>query len=764
MDQTTAGILALYGILGVTVLTLWLRHRSVLSQRDRMMNRMGYLQTNLSDTTQRLDLLSRGVDTILGETPEVRNLLSVHRKLESAENLLFDQGVAVSSSESCAIASHAAKAIIEKHSSESSGNASILPGLLPLVVRLDAILTEAEMRAEDLELNGGEHRILGELFHASDRTARAADCYRMANQMDPEDSASLRSLARIQRESGDLDTLDRTLERLLITSPDDLEALAEQAAILVGSDDDRYDRNKTRLIALGQPLEETESSAKLSEIALRAKESRISGDMSTLDPTDSPLLVERAAKLILLGEAGAAHEAITKAIEMDEDNGSAWLLHARILAAGEGNSNEAIRSIRRATALGEYGVIMESEILENDERLDAARAVLEEHLETSPEDAEARARLSLVLMKAGSIDWAKQTLNDAPPVCWESSHMHVMEGRLHLYDTEQYRDEYGNHDPILLIDALISFDAAIDHDRENGLAWLGRSRALRFQGSLNEAEVALVRARRLIPDHTSIPLEEANLCIAMGKLDQANTHIAEVATHLHGHPIVPFVRGLIAARQGRMTESQTLFTKVLAIDPNHVRARLNRCSASLLKGDLDLALDDSNYLISISPTLLIARQRRAEVLMNLADWREAEAELRRILDRRDEHVMALVHLGTCLIAMDKAEQAERPLNSALRIDPSNSDAWYQRGLLYLDFGRGQEALSDFESAARNDPKHIDARLMIAAIFHERGDTKNAANAWRKVLDVDPQHKLARRRLEECKGGPTGSAKILQPED
>ena len=764
MDQTTAGILALYGILGVTILALWLRHRSVLTQRDRMMNRMGDLQTNLSDTTQRLDLLSRGVDTILGETPEVRNLLGVHRKLESAENLLFDQGIAVSSSESCAIASHAAKAIIEKHSTKPGESTAILPGLLPLVVRLDAILTEAEMRAEDLELNGGEHRILGELFHASARTSRAADCYRMANQMDPEDSSSLRSLARIQRESGELETLDRTLERLLATSPDDLEALAEQAAILVGSDDERYDRNKTRLVALGEPLEETETSSKLSEIALRAKDSRISGDTSTLDSNDSPLLVERAAKLIGLGEAGAALEAITKAIEMDEDNGPAWLLHARILAAGEGNSKEAIRSIRRATALGEYGVIMESEILENEGRLDAARAVLEEHLETLPEDAEARARLSLVLMKAGSIDWAKATLNEAPPICWESSHMHVMEGRLHLHDTEQYRDEYGNHDPILLIDALISFDAAIDHDRENGLAWLGRSRALRFQGSHNEAEVALVRARRLIPNHTSIPLEEAHLCIEMGKLDQANTHIAEAATHLHEHPIVPFVRGLIAAKQGRMTEAQTLFTKVLAIDPDHVRARLNRCSASLLKGDLDMALDDSDHLISISPALLIARQRRAEVLMNLADWTEAEAELRRILDRRDEHVMALVHLGTCLIAMDKAEQAERPLNSALRIDSSNSDAWYQRGLLYLDFGRGQEALSDFESASRNDPKHIDARLMIAAIFHERGDTKNASNAWRKVLDIDPQHKLARRRLEECNGRTAASVKILRPED
>ena len=143
------------------------------------------------------------------------------------------------------------------------------------------------------------------------------------------------------------------------------------------------------------------------------------------------------------------------------------------------------------------------------------------------------------------------------------------------------------------------------------------------------------------------------------------------------------------------------------------------------------------------------------------DWKEAEAELRRILDRRDEHVMALVHLGTCLIAMDKAEQAERPLNSALRVDPNNSDAWYQRGLLYLDFGRGEEALSDFESASRNDSKHIDAKLMIAAILHERGDTKEAINAWRKVLDIDPQHRLARRRLEEVRENFGHIPQVLQ---
>ena len=67
MEQATTGILALYALLGVTILALWLRHQSVLRQRDKMINRMGNLQADLSVTTQRLDLLSRGVDTILGE-------------------------------------------------------------------------------------------------------------------------------------------------------------------------------------------------------------------------------------------------------------------------------------------------------------------------------------------------------------------------------------------------------------------------------------------------------------------------------------------------------------------------------------------------------------------------------------------------------------------------------------------------------------------------------------------------------------------------
>ncbi|MFL2498864.1 MAG: tetratricopeptide repeat protein, partial [Candidatus Thalassarchaeum sp.] len=403
MEDSTMGVLALYALLGIALLTLWLRHQAVLRQRERMREKMGALQGDLSDTSQRLDLLSRGVDTVLSETPGVQGLLNAHKSLESAEDLLFQQEINVSSSESVAIATHAARTILVHYPglADDDGNKEVVPGLLPLVERLDAILNESEMRSEDLELNGGEHRRMGELFHAIDRKMRASDFYQRAHSLSAEDAEALRSLAAIHREEGEIEALDRTLERLLAVEPDDVAVLKEQALLLTGTDDERTDRNKLRLDALGVEFDTSLSGTDISDIVHRAREVNSEIDPSKVEPETSSGWLERAARLLLIGEIQVALESAEKAVEINPDNGEAWLLHAKLLSADEERTKEALQSIRRATALGEYGVLLESEVFENNGRLDAARAVLEERLETNPEDTEARARLSLVLLRAG---------------------------------------------------------------------------------------------------------------------------------------------------------------------------------------------------------------------------------------------------------------------------------------------------------------------------------------------------------------------------
>ena len=551
------------------------------------------------------------------------------------------------------------------------------------------------------------------------------------------------------------------MERLIAINPDNIDVLKEQLILLSGSGDERLNRNTRRLDALGVDFENSEES-EIQNIINRANMAQDQINPHLKEPSTSEGWVSKSSKLMQLGEITSALESVERALYMDNANSKAWLLKAKLLAAGENQSKEALQAVRRAFGLGEYTVLIESEILENEGKLDSARAVLEEWLETNPEDAEVRGRLSLVLFRAGAIDWSKKVLEEAPQESWDSASLHVMQGRLHLLAADEHRDKTGEHDHILLLDATISFDLAIEKDRESGLAWLGRSRALRYQGSIKEAEVALIRARRLIPEHPSISLEEAHLCLEMDKLDQANALVSEASTNIRNHSSIPFIRGMIAAKQGRFIEAQSFFSKVLATEPEHIRARLNRCSASLLADDLVTALDDANYLIELVPELNLARQRRAEILMNLGDWKEAESELRILISQDPEHIMALVHLGACMIAMDKSEQAEKPLNDAIRFDSTHSEAWYQRGLLYLDFGRIEEAKSDFEAAAKYDKKHIDARLRIAAILHDNEDVNASIIAWRRVLDIDPEHRLARRRLQESVSRQENQAQRISP--
>jgi len=214
--------------------------------------------------------------------------------------------------------------------------------------------------------------------------------------------------------------------------------------------------------------------------------------------------------------------------------------------------------------------------------------------------------------------------------------------------------------------------------------------------------------------------------------------------------VVPYVKGLVSARRGYQEEALERFNEVLLIDPHHVRARLNRITLFLLIDDVQKALDDCDWLIQTYPTLLLAKLRRAEALIQHGIFEEAEADIKSVLDEQPENEVALTRYGACLLAQGRAEEAFIPLNQAMNLAPDYPEATYQRALLYLELGEVDSALADFETTTRIDTRHANSLLRIAAIHHERDDLQFAESAWRAVLDVDPENKLARRRIEEVR--------------
>ena len=169
-------------------------------------------------------------------------------------------------------------------------------------------------------------------------------------------------------------------------------------------------------------------------------------------------------------------------------------------------------------------------------------------------------------------------------------------------------------------------------------------------------------------------------------------------------------------------------------------------------------MDDCRILLEQAPDLTLAKCRMADVKMLIADWTSAKELWIDILEVNGNHPHALTQLAACNISLGAPEQAEAPLNKAIRLDPEFAPAWHNRGLLYLEWAEEEAAIQDFETTIKVDPKHIDARLHLASIHHSAGRWKIAAPLWRDVLDIDSDNDVARQRLSHCEMQITATTK------
>ena len=88
-----------------------------------------------------------------------------------------------------------------------------------------------------------------------------------------------------------------------------------------------------------------------------------------------------------------------------------------------------------------------------------------------------------------------------------------------------------------------------------------------------------------------------------------------------------------------------------------MRARLNRCSASLVA--TFQAREDAERLLVQAPDLLLARLRRAESKMALTHWSEAVDDLKVIIDAVPNHHHALTQMAACQVALDRQNALKR---------------------------------------------------------------------------------------------------------
>ena len=172
--------------------------------------------------------------------------------------------------------------------------------------------------------------------------------------------------------------------------------------------------------------------------------------------------------------------------------------------------------------------------------------------------------------------------------------------------------------------------------------------------------------------------------------------------------------GVLATREGRISDSIEKFQQALKLDPRHV-----------------LSLDN------------LGNAYRAG-----KQWDEARRVLEFALEIAPDDPEANYSLGMVFAQIDDRAKAFEHLQRALKARPDYPEALNNLGILYLMTRRRDEAVASFEQCIRVAPGFDQAYLNLARVYALEGAHDKARSVLSDLLQQHPDHPQARQMLEQ----------------
>lgn len=168
--------------------------------------------------------------------------------------------------------------------------------------------------------------------------------------------------------------------------------------------------------------------------------------------------------------------------------------------------------------------------------------------------------------------------------------------------------------------------------------------------------------------------------------------------------------------------------------PQNADARMSLGEVYLANYRYTEALAQFNAALEIDDKLLDARRGRGLAYVGLSQFSEAEQEFQAIIDARKDGEFAgmdkmlaeaYYFVGRAQLQLGRPDEAVQSLQSALKIDRTDSDAWQLAGTALLASGKPADAIQAFKNAVLFVPKFVEAYRGLAEAYRARGDEEAA---------------------------------------
>lgn len=226
------------------------------------------------------------------------------------------------------------------------------------------------------------------------------------------------------------------------------------------------------------------------------------------------------------------------------------------------------------------------------------------------------------------------------------------------------------------------------------------------------------KAITLKPDDRKAHLKIAKLFLYLQDYPRAFAEINLVLVKNVYDPEAYFLKGMIYKDMKDTARAISTFETAVQVAPDYREAVVQLGILHSAKGDA-IAMKYLDNAYAMDTTDVFPIFARGVFYQEMKDYQKAKNEYRRCILRNRRYTDAYFNMGYILLQEDSTQKAWRQYDLAIKTDPSNPYAYYNRGLCSEIMDSLANAVADYRTAQRLDTSYANPREALKRLVKQK---------------------------------------------
>jgi Flp pilus assembly protein TadD len=240
--------------------------------------------------------------------------------------------------------------------------------------------------------------------------------------------------------------------------------------------------------------------------------------------------------------------------------------------------------------------------------------------------------------------------------------------------------------------------------------------------------------------------DDAGLLVALGRLEvdakdftRARLHLQRASTLDARNADALAASALLESAEGNFAAALTSIEKARALSPDSLSILTQFVLTAMRANRPQAAVEAAGALIRLKPDEPEFVYLSGAALLQQGSLNAAQNALERYAKERPADSRGCLALGITLASQrDQPEAARAQFERCLELDPANTEAKYQLGLVCKSQGDTARAVELLEDVTTRSPRHAQALRELGALYFQTGADARARDVLERAVAIDPQ--------------------------